>query len=90
MFVVRRPFRDSEGLKTVGTIVVPAAIQRFRYRLGNGYIVEVTEQNFDKYVAYFRDRHHVDIRPKQEEKTVDETAEEAPVKAAVKATAKAL
>lgn len=56
MFVVKRPFRDTTGMLPAGSIVKPAGIKRFKRRVLEGHIVEVTEQNFDKYADFFKQR----------------------------------
>lgn len=89
MFVVRRAFRDSDGVRSVGSIVAPTDVKRFQHRFGMGYIIEVTEQNLDRYTEYFKARYHVDITPKRAKVEKPEEAEE-PVKVTVKAVAKTL
>lgn len=61
MYVVRRPFRDAIGMVLAGSIIEPASIKRFKHRLQEGHIVEVTEQNFDEYASFFKQRYGVDI-----------------------------
>ena len=61
MFVVKRPFRDATGMVSAGSIVEPAGIKRFKHRVLEGHIVEVTEHNFDKYAEFFKKRYGVDL-----------------------------
>ena len=63
MFVVKRAFRDAAGMVPAGSIVEPAGIRRFKHRKLEGHIVEVTEQNFDKYAEFFKKKHGVDLPP---------------------------
>lgn len=44
-----------------GSVVEPGTIKRFKSRLNDGHIVEVSEQNFDKWDKYFRERIGVTI-----------------------------
>lgn len=63
MFVVKRPFRDAAGMVTAGSVVEPAGIKRFKHRVLEGHIVEVTEHNFDRYADFFKRRYGVDLPP---------------------------
>lgn len=62
MFVVKRAFRDTSGMIPAGSIVEPAEIKRFKHRLLEGHIIEVTEQNFDKYADFFKQRYGIDLQ----------------------------
>lgn len=76
MFVVKRPFRDAEGMVPAGSIVEPAGIKRFKHRVLEGHIVEVNEQNFERYADFFKQRYGVDlppIKPTVPEKKVEAT-----------------
>lgn len=76
MFVVKRAFRDTFGMIPAGSVVEPAGIKRFKHRLSEGHIVEVNEQNFDKYAWFFKQRYGIDIQlPSTEDK--EQTAAEA-------------
>lgn len=80
MYVVRRAFRNNGQMMAPGSIVEPGAVKRFKYRLNDGHIVEVTEQNFAKWDKYFRVRIGVAIAvPATPEATVDEPKSEAVV-----------
>lgn len=83
MFVVKRPFRDAAGMVTAGSIVEPAGIKRFKHRVLEGHIVEVTEHNFDRYADFFKRRYGVDlpsVKPAETEEIKNEAKQpEAPV-----------
>lgn len=82
MFVVKRTFRDASGMIPAGSIVEPAGIKRFKHRLLEGHIVEVNEQNFDKYADFFKQRYGIDLpvieQPKVEQKPVEQKPVEQP------------
>lgn len=61
MFVVRRSFRGPRGPISAGSIIEPVDIRNFRYRLQEKHIIEVTEQNFNSYRVFFKQRFGVDI-----------------------------
>lgn len=61
MYVVRRAFRNYGQMMAPGSVVEPAAIKRFKSRVAEGKIVEVTEHNFDKWREYFKVRMNVEI-----------------------------
>ena len=61
MYVVRRAFRNFGEMITPGSLVEPGNIKRFKFRLNNGNIVEVSEHDFDKWREYFNTRFGVDI-----------------------------
>ena len=86
MFVVKRAFRDASGMIPAGSIVEPAGIKRFKHRLLEGHIVEVNEQNFDKYADFFKQRYGIDL-PSLEQPVAEQNATEQP-KAATPVTAK--
>ena len=74
-FICRRAFRDAEGPVPVGSVVDPTGIKRFRFRLQEKHIVEVTEQNFEQYATLFEQRYGV-IIPKLDEVPSKESDEE--------------
>ena len=76
MFVVKRAFRDASGMIPAGSIVEPAGIKRFKHRLLEGHIVEVNEQNFDKYADFFKQRYGVDLPPLEQPVAEQKTAEQ--------------
>lgn len=91
MYVVRRPFRGPHGPMVVGSIVEPTDLRDFNYRLREKHIVEITEQNYEKYKYFFKQRFGIDLAKlpnknikinKVEKPTMDEqsnTASEAKV-----------
>lgn len=84
-FICRRAFRDAKGPVSTGSVIDPVEIKRFRFRLQEGHIVEVTEQNFEQYATLFEQRYGVTI-PKLDEVPSKESDEE---KQVLEATAKA-
>ena len=95
MYVVRRSFRNYGQMMIPGSTVEPGSIKRFKSRLNDGHIVEVSEQNFDKWDNYFRERIGTPImlpeEPKPEEPKPEEPKPEEPkpvAKVVVKATSK--
>lgn len=76
MFVVRRPFKNLGKIHTVGSVITePTAIKRFKGKLAEGKIVEVTEQTYDNYAGYFKGKYGVDI-PKLTTETEEVKTEE--------------
>lgn len=75
MYVVRRAFRNYGQMMAPGSVVEPAAIKRFKSRVAEGRIVEVTEQNFSKWETYFKVRANATI---QLPKPVEQACEELP------------
>lgn len=96
-FICRRAFRDAEGPVPVGSVVDPTGIKRFRFRLQEKHIVEVTEQNFEQYATLFEQRYSVTIpkldevpsKESDEEKAKTEAEEKAKAEAKEKAKAEA-
>ena len=82
MFVVKRAFRDASGMIPAGSIIEPAGIKRFKHRFLEGHIVEVNEQNFDKYADFFKQRYGIDLpvieQPKVEQEPVEQPKEVTP------------
>ena len=68
MYVVRRAFRNYGQMMTPGSVVEPGTVKRFKSRLNDGRIVEVSEQNFDKWDEYFKVRVGVSIQKPDEAK----------------------
>ena len=62
MFVVRRTFKDRLGIHTVGSVIEPTDIRRFKHFLAEGRIIEVTEHNYDDRKAFFKERFGVDLQ----------------------------
>lgn len=84
-FICRRAFRDAKGPVSTGSVIDPVEIKRFRFRLQEGHIVEVTEQNFEQYATLFEQRYGITI-PKLDEVHSKESDEE---KQVLEATEKA-
>lgn len=53
MFVVRRSFRNCGEMMLPGSIVEPGSIKRFKTRLKDRDIVEVSPHDFDQWNNYF-------------------------------------
>lgn len=70
MYLVRRSFRERSTIKSAGSIVEPADIKGFKYRLNDRDVVEVNEQNFERYKDYFKQKFGIDI-PALQETTVE-------------------
>lgn len=88
MFVVRRAFRDIFGMHTTGSIVDPAGVRGFKYRMQERRIVEVDEQNLEAMCIYFKERLAIDLRSIYEgeiKRIEDEKAKVAAAKAAEEA-----
>ena len=93
MYVVRRAFRNFGQMMTPGSIVEPGVTKRFKSRLNDRHIVEVREQDFEKWQKYFKERVGVELKHPEPEKTAvsdgvpepEKTAE--PVKVPVPKTA---
>lgn len=64
MFIVRRPFKNLGKVHTVGSVITePTSIKRFKGKLAEGKIIEVTEQTYEDAVRYFKGKFGVDIAP---------------------------
>ena len=73
MFVVRRPFRNFGHVMAPGSVVEPGAIKQFKSKLRDHAIVEVPEQDFDRWNAYFKGKFGVEIAvPKTDDVKTDE------------------
>lgn len=89
MFVVRRPFRDMEGMFNAGSIVEPAQIRNFKRRVIDKHIVEVNEHNFNEYAHFFMERYGVKLeKPKPASNVSVPVSEEPKQASSVKATPK--
>lgn len=78
MYVVRRAFRNYGKMMAPGSIVEPGAVKRFKSRLSDGHIVEVSEQDFDKWAEYFKMRLGITLvmpEPIEEPEQSEETEE---------------
>ena len=64
MFVVRKPFKNLGKIYTAGSVIAePANIKRFKGKLAEGKIIEVTEQTYKSVAKYFKDKYGVVIPP---------------------------
>lgn len=96
MYIVKRPFRDANGMIPAGSFVEPAGVTRFKRRIQEGHIVEVNEHNFDEYATFFKQRYGVTIVKPTSEVTAEAVSTEAkaqpakPAKPATKAVAKSV
>ena len=64
MFVVKRPFKNFGKVLTVGSVIAePTSIKRFKGRVAEGKIIEVTEQTYKATSEYFLNKHGVVIPP---------------------------
>ena len=86
MYVVRRPFRNFGVMLEPGSVIEPASIKRFKTRLKDRYIVEVNQDNFKYWQAYFKGRMSVNLTEQVESV---ESVESVEVKKVVKAVATA-
>lgn len=51
-----------------GSIVEPGTVKRFKSRLNDGHIVDVSQQDFEKWQKYFKERIGVELKmPEQPE-----------------------
>lgn len=95
MYVVRRAFRNYGQMMAPGSIVEPAAIKRFKSRLNDGHIVDVSEHNFDKWQKYFKERigvaimlpENTEVPEQKSEKTQEPEQEPEKIAKIVKPTA---
>lgn len=88
LYVVKRPFRDVHGMVSAGSVIEPADIRHFKRRMLEGHIVEVNEDNFDKYAYFFKQKYGIDLQLKQTDKAEVKTEVKTEVKAEVKAEVK--
>lgn len=71
MFVVRRAFKNYGEALLPGSVVEPGNIKNFKSRLRERVIIEVPEQDFEKWNNYFKTKFGVPIAVK--ENTSDDT-----------------
>ena len=86
-FICRRAFRDAKGPVSTGSVIDPVEIKRFRFRLQEGHIVEVTEQNFEQYATLFEQRYGITIPKLDEVPSKESDEKEAKAKAVKEAKA---
>lgn len=79
MYVVTRTFRDSNGVFSVGSIVEPTEIKTFKSRLQQRHIVDVNEQNIERWATFFKNRYGVDLRDTFTAYIVSAVSEDVPV-----------
>lgn len=93
MFVVKRPFKNLGNVYTAGSVISePASIKRFKGKVAEGKIIEVTEHNYDETAKYFKSKYGVDIPPIAEKEAAEKeaTEKEAAEKEASKVKAEAV
>jgi hypothetical protein len=84
MFVVKRAFKNLGKTYTAGSVITePACIKRFKGKLAEGKIIEVTEQTYDNASKYFKDKHGVVIPPITEKQATVDNKEVKPVETKV-------
>lgn len=82
--IVKHTFRNYGVMMVPGSIVEPATIKRYKSRVGTGHIIQVHEQDLDKYKVYFKERHGVDLKlPEAPKEPVPPVKPTAVAKAAV-------
>ena len=62
MYVVRRAFKNFGKAMVPGSVVEPGTIKHFKSRLRDHVIIEVAEQDFDKWNTYFITKFGVPIQ----------------------------
>lgn len=88
-FVVRRAFRDTHGMHTTGSILDPVKVKNFKYRVQDGHIVEITEQNFEQWKYFFKARVGVELPvPKSKKQLPKEEKKQESTKVVAKAVVK--
>lgn len=65
MYIVRRPFRNYGQVVEVGTEVTPTNIKRFKNKLSERVIIEVTDATFDSWSEYFLEKFGVALQKPQ-------------------------
>lgn len=83
MYVVRRPFRNYGEIILPGSIVEPGNVKRFKSRLNERTIVEVTAQTLDSWNDYFVGKFGVAIKKPEPIPEVKPTVVQPEVKPAV-------
>lgn len=64
MYIVTRTFRDANGVFSVGSVVEPTDVKAFKSRVQQRHIINIDEQNVDKWSQYFINRHGIDLSEK--------------------------
>lgn len=79
MYVVTRTFRDSNGVFSVGSIIEPTEVKTFKSRLQQKHIVDVNEQNIERWATFFKNRYGIDLRDTFAAYIAGAVSEDAPV-----------
>lgn len=79
MYVVTRTFRDSNGVFSVGSIIEPTEVKTFKSRLQQKHIVDVNEQNIERWAIFFKNRYGIDLRNTFAAYIANAVSEDAPV-----------
>ena len=61
MYVVRRAFRNNGNMILPGSVVEPGSIKRFKTRLKDRDIIEVTPHTFKSWNSYFVQKFNVKL-----------------------------
>lgn len=90
MYVVRRAFRNYNVMLVPGTAVEPEQIKRFKSRLNERDIIEVTDSTFDMWNEYFTSKFGTPLtepeEPAEPAEPVEPVAAKITPKVVVKAT----
>lgn len=76
MYVVRRAFRNLNQMMVPGSEVEPGTVKLFKTRLRERQIIEVSEQDFDKWNEYFLKKYGTPIKRLETEIKTDEVKTE--------------
>lgn len=76
MYVVRRAFRNLNQMMVPGSEIEPGTVKLFKTRLRERQIIEVSEQDFDKWNEYFLKKYGTPIK-RLEANAEEANAEEA-------------
>ena len=76
MFVVRRAFKNYGEALLPGSVVEPGNIKNFKSRLRERVIIEVPEQDFEKWDNYFKTKFGVPITVQEDIKDAAKVAED--------------
>lgn len=79
MYVITRTFRDSNGVFSVGSIIEPTEVKTFKSRLQQKHIVDVNEQNIERWATFFKNRYGIDLRDTFAAYIASAISEDAPV-----------
>lgn len=76
MYVVRRAFRNLNQMMVPGSEIEPGTVKLFKTRLRERQIIEVSEQDFDKWNEYFLKKYGTPIKRLETEAKTDEVKTE--------------